>query len=81
MIWLYIKDTQSVGLETRYDNRTLQFVLTIHRAGGDEVERFEKVDDFRRRLLAVEGTLTADDWKRAGPPILSPKGWSDRPPG
>ena len=27
MIWLYEKDDQSLRLETRYDNRTLQYVL------------------------------------------------------
>jgi hypothetical protein len=80
MIWLYEKDTQSLRLETRYDNRTLQYVLTIHRSEGVETERFEKLDDFRQRLLALEKMLTDGNWHRSGPPVLDPEGWpSSRP--
>ena len=75
MIWLYEKDTQSLRLETRYDNRTLQYVLTIHRADGVETERYEKLDDFRQRLLALEKLLADGDWHRSGPPVLDPDGW------
>jgi hypothetical protein len=78
MIWQYQKDAQAIGLETRYDNRTLQYVLTVHRPEGDEVERYEKIEDFRERLLTLERELADGDWRRSGPPILSPAGWSDR---
>jgi hypothetical protein len=81
MIWQYRKSDQTVGLETRYDNRTLQYVLTVHRPEGDEVERYEKIEDFRERLLTLERELADDKWHRAGAPILSPAGWSDRLPG
>jgi hypothetical protein len=80
MIWLYEKDARTVALETRYDNRTLQYVLTIHRSEGDAVERYERLEDFRQRLMALERALTDDDWHRAGPPLLSPAGWPDRLP-
>jgi hypothetical protein len=79
MIWQYQKDAQTVGLETRYDNRTLQYVLTIHRPAGDEIERYEKIEDFRERLLTLERELVDGQWHRTGPPILSPAGWSDHP--
>ena len=75
MIWLYEKDTHSLRLETRYDNRTLQYVLTIHRTDGVETERYEKLDDFRHRLLALEKSLAEGDWRRSGPPVLDPDGW------
>jgi hypothetical protein len=80
MIWQYQKDAQAIGLETRYDNRTLQYVLIIHRPEADDVERYEKIEDFRERLLTLERQLADDDWRRAGPPILSPAGWADRRP-
>lgn len=75
MIWLYEKDDQAVRLETRYDTRSLQYVLTIHRGATSETERFEKLEDFRQRLLALEDTLKTGEWKRSGPPILDPAGW------
>jgi hypothetical protein len=78
MIWTYEKDSQVIGLETRYDNRTLQYVLITHRPEGDELERFEKIEDFRQRLLTLERALADGDWRRSGPPILSPDRWSDR---
>ncbi len=78
MIWIYEKDAQAVGLETRYDNRTLQYVLITHWPDRDDIERYEKLEDFRERLLTLERTLADDAWQRAGPPILSPAGWADR---
>jgi hypothetical protein len=80
MIWMYQKDAQAVGLETRYDNRTLQYVLIIHRPDGDEIERYERLEEFRERLLTLERTLAEEAWQRSGPPILSPAGWADRRP-
>jgi hypothetical protein len=77
MIWLYEKDDQAIRLETRYDNRTLQYVLTIHRGTGSETERFEKLEDFRQRLLTLEKTLAEGQWNRSGPPQIDPTGWPD----
>jgi hypothetical protein len=77
MIWRYEKDAQTVGLETRYDNRTLQYVLITHRPEGDEIERYERIEDFSDRLLTLERALADGDWHRSGPPILSPARWSD----
>jgi hypothetical protein len=81
MIWLYEKDAQVLGIETRYDNRTLQYMLTIHRPPeDDQIERYEKIEEFRERLLTLERGLVDDHWYRSGPPILNPAGWSDRRP-
>jgi hypothetical protein len=77
MIWLYEKDDQAMRLETRYDNRTLQYVLVIHRGDTRETERYEKLEDFRQRLLTLEKSLKTDQWKRSGPPVLDPTGWPD----
>lgn len=80
MIWLYEKDDQSLRLETRYDNRTLQYVLITHTSGGSETERFEKLEDFRQRLLALEKSLQSGEWHRSGPPVLAPDGWPNATP-
>ncbi len=80
MIWLYEKDDQSLRLETRYDNRTLQYVLIIHKPGGSETERYEKLEEFRQRLLTLEKSLQNEEWRRAGPPVLDPEGWPDATP-
>ena len=29
-------------------------MLTIHRPEGDEIERYEKIEEFRERLLTLE---------------------------
>lgn len=75
MIWLYEKDHQSLRLETRYDNRTLQYVLIIHRPEGTDTERYEKLEEFRVRLLELEKSLESGQWQRSGPPVLDPEGW------
>lgn len=80
MIWLYEKDDQALRLETRYDNRTLQYVLIIHKPDGSETERYEKLEDFRQRLLALEKALQSSEWHRSGPPVLDPEGWPDITP-
>lgn len=80
MIWLYEKESQAIRLETRYDNRTLQYVLAIHRPEGQTIERYEKLEDFRQRLLALEKSLADDAWHRSGPPVLDPDGWPEAPP-
>jgi hypothetical protein len=80
MIWLYEKDNQSLRIETRYDNRTLQYVLILQKPDGSETERFEKLEDFRQRLLALERSLQSAEWHRSGPPVLDPDGWPNAPP-
>jgi hypothetical protein len=80
MIWLYEKDDEALRIETRYDNRTLQYVLTVRRRDGTETERYEKLEDFRQRLLSLEKSLDESAWRRSGPPLLSTEGWADPRP-
>jgi hypothetical protein len=80
LIWLYEKDHLSLRLETRYDNRALQYVLVIHRPDGTSTENYEKLEEFRQRLLALEKSLAGDEWRRSGPPTIDPAGWPDDPP-
>ena len=75
MIWLYEKDSDALRIETRYDNDTFEYVLTVHRAGGHETERYRSLEDFRQRLLAVEKTLVDQRWRRAGEPLFDPEGF------
>lgn len=80
MIWLYEKNENALRIETRYDNQTREYVLTVHRADGSETERYAALETFRQRLLALEKTLVDQRWRRAGPPLFDPEGWpSDRP--
>jgi len=80
MIWLYEKDADALRLETRYDNDRSQYVLIVHRASGTETERYDRLEDFRQRLLTLEKTLADERWQRAAAPVLDPEGWPDRRP-
>lgn len=75
MIWLYEKEDDAIRLETRYDNEQQEYVLTVYRGETGETERYERLDDFRQRLLALEKQLTDERWQRAGDPVLDPDGW------
>jgi hypothetical protein len=70
MTWLYEKGTDRISLQTGYDNRTLQFVLRIVRSEGTTVERFERMEQFRGRLVALERSLVDDAWRQSGPPVI-----------
>lgn len=75
MIWLYEKDDDAIRLETRYDNDQQQYVLTVHRSSGSETERYERLEDFRQRLLGLEKQLADERWNRSGAPVFDPDGW------
>ncbi len=79
MVWFWTRDSQELKVETRYDNDTLEFVVTVESVQGiPKTERFKNMDDFRNRLIELEEHLEADRWKNTGPPLLIPEGFPHR---
>jgi hypothetical protein len=75
MVWFFERDSESLRLETRYDNDTAEFVLIMHQTnGGPQIERFRDAATFRERLEVLETQLEADHWTQHGPVLLH-DGW------
>lgn len=69
------RDSESLRLETRYDNDTAEFVPIMHRPnGGPQIERFTDTVTFRERLEVLETQLAADHCTQHGPGFLH-DGW------
>ena len=55
MIWFWSREKQKMQLETRYDNATKEYVITIRRPDDQQqTERFADLVAFRRRLVTLE---------------------------
>jgi hypothetical protein len=81
MLSFYERDKTALRLETRYDNKTAEYVAVLrHPDGRQESQRFSKLETFRRWLVALEQTLAAERWTRNGPPDVLPDGWPDSLP-
>jgi len=82
MLWFYTRDTESLQLETRYDNETLEYVgILTYPGGGQDTKRFATVEGFRAWLVTLEQELTAEHWTPTGTPHVLPEGWpTKRPP-
>ena len=81
MLWFYTRDGESLSLETRYDNQTLEYVsILIHPDGHRETERFRTAKSFREWLVTLDQKLTSRQWAQNGPPHILPDGWPDKPP-
>jgi hypothetical protein len=76
MLWFYERDTQSIELETRYDQETREYVILVRHPGGqEEAERFPDPESCRLWLVAFENRLEHDQFVRRGPPVFLPYGW------
>jgi hypothetical protein len=76
MIWLYQRGSETLRLETSFDNETSEFVLVQHQPGGTQVtERFPSEEAFRARLTALGAALDEERWLQKGPPLLLNEGW------
>jgi hypothetical protein len=81
MVWFYQRDRLSLSLETRYDNDIAEYVVILcHPDGRHQTERFKRQEAFRDWLVALEQTLTRDQWKPDGAPHFLPDGWPDKTP-
>ena len=81
MIWFYERNTESLRIETRYDNERLEYVIVVHEVDrAPQTERFTDVEVFRARLVALERRIESERWKPKGSPIILPDGWPHRRP-
>lgn len=76
MIWFWSRATEQLQLETRFDNDTREYLLTIRHADNrQEFERFPDVASFQQRLTSLEKQLEADRWVQSGAPAFDPTGF------
>ncbi|HET9833606.1 MAG TPA: hypothetical protein VFP91_17920 [Vicinamibacterales bacterium] len=81
MLWFYTRDRESLQLETRYDNDTLEYVGILTYPDGRKVlKRFADVERFREWLMTIEQNLAAENWNPDGAPHILPDGWPDKTP-
>ena len=81
MLWFYSQDSLTLRIETRYDNRSAEYVLVVSwSADRRQEERFATAVLLRKRLLEVEAQIGIDGWRKDGPPIVLPTGWPDKRP-
>jgi hypothetical protein len=81
VLWFYSQDTLTLTIETRYDNRTGEYVLVVHwSADHRQEERFATETLFRRRLSELETQVNSGGWRKDGPPEILPDGWPDTRP-
>ena len=78
MIWFFTRDAEKLKAETRFDNETREYVLTLHWPDGrSQTERFPNTAAFQRRVGALKGQLEAERWQQDGPPMFVRDGWRD----
>ena len=76
MIWFWSRAKEQLQLETRFDNDTREYVLSIRHANNrQEYERFRDVASFQQRLASLERQLEADHWVQSGTPVFDPAGF------
>ena len=81
MLWFYSRDRESLRLETRYDNDTLEYVGTVSYPDGRQIhKRFADAERFREWLVTIEQSLAAENWNADGAPHILPDGWPDKTP-
>jgi len=79
MVWFWTRSHEELQLETRYDNDTSEFVVTVISPDGPpKAERFNVLNAFRARLVLLERQLELKDWKNSGPPLFFPEGFPNR---
>ena len=76
MLWMFERNDESLRLETRYDNTTLEFVLIMRLPDGkQQIERFKDALTFRNRLEALQAQLESEQWTAVGSPVMLRDGW------
>ena len=81
MVWFFERENEQIEVETRFDNTAREYVVIVRRAEQqDEVTRFRDADILRTRLVELTRELEEEDWLTAGPTVILPDGWPDKPP-
>jgi hypothetical protein len=76
MIWFFERGTDSLQIETRYNNEASAFEIVWHHSDGSQtLESFADEVLFRKRSEEVEADLLEQDWQPAGSPQLLRDGW------
>ena len=76
MIWFFERGTDSLKIETRYNNDARKYELIWHLADGTRtVESFMREAEFRPRSEEVEAQLLEEAWPPAASPQLLRDGW------
>ena len=72
MVWFFERDTESLRLETRFDNDTNEFVAIVHWTHKPkQIERFSDATSFQMWLTTFEGGLAKQQWRTTGAPRFS----------
>ena len=81
MVWFYTRGRDSLRLETRYDNATLEYVgILTHPDRRRETKRFTTLEEFRAWIVTMEQDLATGDWVLDGAPQILSDGWPDQRP-
>lgn len=76
MIWFYERGTETLRLETRFNNQARVYELVWHYPDGSTTtETFADEAAFRTRSEQVEAGLLDEHWHPAGSPQLLREGW------
>jgi hypothetical protein len=79
MIWFWSRAKEKLQLETRFDNDTREYLLTIrYPENRQEFERFPDVASFQQRLTSLERQLEANHWVQSGAPVFDPSGFPNK---
>ena len=81
VIWFYSQESVTIRIETKYDNRTSEYVVVVHWSHDHrQEERFATPVLFRKRLFELQTQVNAEGWRKGGPPIILLEGWPDTRP-
>jgi hypothetical protein len=81
MVWFYKRDRALLSLETRYDNKTAEYVaVVVYPDGRQQTKRFFTQEAFREWLMALEQQLQHEQWMPDGPMHVLEDGWPHKPP-
>jgi hypothetical protein len=78
MLWLFERNEQSLRLETQYDQKTSEYVVTVRSGEREDQERFTSAGEFRAWLAMFEQRIEAQRWAtQTGGPVALPADWSN----
>jgi hypothetical protein len=81
MLWFFERSDKQIEVETRFDNKTLEYVVIVRRPDEEEkASRFKDSESLRLGLAELTQELEADDWLTSGPPVILPDGWPNKQP-